>query len=58
MASEYAETEHPSVEVRADPLLTIDSKRNSPALGPGFRSVAKAGLAVRLPLWLLGVATQ
>ena len=39
-----AETEHPSVQLLADSLLTIGSKRNSPALGPGFRSVAEGGV--------------
>jgi uncharacterized protein (TIGR00369 family) len=39
-----AKTEHASVHVPADSLLTIGSKRNSASLGPGSRFVAAGAL--------------
>lgn len=45
-----AETERPSVQVLADLLLTIGANRNSPALGPGSRSVACSAAPISLPL--------
>jgi hypothetical protein len=38
--------------VLAEIPLAIASKRNSPALGPGFRSVAQAARRFTLPLQL------
>jgi len=38
------------VRVLAGPLLTIDRKQNSEALGCGFRSIAEGDTTLRLPL--------
>jgi len=56
--SECAETEHSSVQLPAGSLLTVGSKRNSRALGPGFPFVADAGEIGRLPLQLRRDAKQ
>ena len=45
-----AQTEDASARLLAGPLPTIGPKPNSPAVGPGFRSVARAATKLRLPL--------
>jgi hypothetical protein len=47
-----AETEHESVRALAASLLAMGSKQKSAALGPGFRSVARAATSPALPLHL------
>jgi hypothetical protein len=53
-----AETKHATVRLLAGQLPTIGPKRNSEALGSGFRSVADAGLVAVLPLSLSGTPKQ